>query len=652
LLAGAISWVCAGVAGNAQTSPGPKTPVPDIADLLVTTIEREKKSISDTAASVAVLTEADIHRSGATSIPEALRLVPGLDVARVDSHTWAISSRGFNDVFANKLLVMMDGRTIYTPLFSGVFWESQDTLLEDIERIEVVRGPGASLWGANAVNGVINIVTKNSRDTQGFVLTGGGGSEERGFVGGRFGAKIQEGMYFRVYGKYFDRDDSAFPSGADAGDSWQMGRGGFRFDWDLSKANSLRLQGDVYTGKLGQYYTVPTLAPPFATVIHDKVNVAGGNVLGSFSHTFDDPNSVLTLQAYFDRTLRNTPILSEDRDTGDVDLQHQFVLGDRQKFIWGLGFRRTHDDVQNSLNVALTPMTRTVDLYSAFLQDEIALSSSNLVLTLGSKFEHNDFTGFEVQPGARLLWKPAERHTVWASISRAVRTPSRAEDDIAINPPGAPPGFATIHGSRNFGSEKLIAYELGYRVTPSDKLSLDLTGFYNDYNDLRTIEPNGIFFQSVVGNKMEGETYGGELAATFQALSNWRWNGGYSYLEMQLHRKPGSGDATAEAAEGFSPRHQFFIRSSLDFGKKFEDGAPQFEVDATLRYVDLLPGPKIPSYLTMDVRLAWRPLKDLELAIVGQNLFDNQHPEFNPSFINTQRTEVERSVYGKLTWRF
>jgi iron complex outermembrane receptor protein len=626
-----------------------KLTVEELVDIDVTSVSKYPEKYSEAAAAVAVLTSEDIERSGVTSIPEALRLVPGMDVARVDSHTWAISSRGFNDIFANKLLVMIDGRTVYTPLFSGVFWDVQDTLLADIDRIEVVRGPGATLWGANAVNGVINIITKNARDTQGLLISGGGGTEDLGFANLRYGGKIGENAFFRVYGKFFYRDSSVLLNDGDAHDEWYQYRSGFRIDWEPTNENAFTFQGDIYSGQEDDSYLIPAFTFPFSKRVDSTDNVAGGNLLGRWTHTFEQ-DSQLTLQAYYDRTVRNSTILGEDRDTGDVDLQDRFTWGE-QKIVWGAGYRVTHRDVRNSLNVSLFPPDDTFNLFSAFVQDEIAIVPERLRLTFGSKFEHNDFTGFEVQPSARALWTPARGQTVWGSISRAVRTPSEAENDIVLNPAPPvpiPPGFLTIFGNPEMESEKLVAYELGYRVQPIADLQLDLTAFYNDYDDLRTLEPifPGPISPSRAENKLFGETYGMEATATAQLAKHWRVQASYSFLEIQLHPERGSRDTMTEHIdEGSSPEHQFFIRSLLDLGWNIQ-------FDSTLRFVDSLPAAQIPSYATIDLRLAWSPRKDLEFAVVAQNLLDDRHPEFAPTFIGTQQTEVERSVYGIFIWRY
>ena len=622
----------------------------ELTKIEITSAARRPESLSLTAAAVAVLTPEDISRSGFTSIPEVLRMVPGLNVARVDSQTWAITSRGFNDVFANKLLVMIDGRSVYTPLFSGVFWEVQDTILEDIERIEVVRGPGATLWGANAVNGVINIISRHTRDTQGLLIAGGVGTEDRAFTGIRYGVKISEGAFLKVYAKHLDRDTSALAGGRQAHDAWDMSRAGFRIDWDPNPQNAFTFQGDIYNGDKDRIYSIPIETFPFSGRVEGSDHIAGGNLLARWTHTLSG-GSQLTVQSYYDRTVRDTPVFSETRDTGDVDLQHRFLLGEHQEVVWGLGFRSTRDDVTNTLNVSLVPAQRTLNLFSAFLQDEISIVPDRAGVTLGSKFEHNDFTGFEVQPSVRGWWVPAKGQTLWASVSRAVRTPSRAESDVRINPAPPvplPPGSITLFGNPEMSAEEVIAYEIGYRVQPVERLTFDVAAFYNEYEQLRTIERvrPGPVSPSVAWNNLTGETYGAELSATAQPFERWRLQGSYSFLEIHLHRSRRSTDVSSEAAgEGSSPHHQIAVRSLLDLGWNVQ-------FDSTFRYVDALPAPGIPSYLAVDLRLAWSPRKNLEIALVGQNLLDDRHPEFAPTFIGTERTEVERSILATVKWGF
>lgn len=671
--------VCLLTSARAQPTPdlGNTTdltslPPERLVEIEVYSPSKRPEKLSESAAAITVLTSDDIARSGATSIPEALRLVPGLDVAQVDSEQWAISARGFNDIFANKLLVLQDGRSLYTPLFSGVFWNVQDTLLADLDRIEVIRGPGASLWGANAVNGVINITSKNARDTQGWLLTGGGGTEERGFVGLRYGGEPTEDLFFRVYGKYFDRANSVFPNGQAADDAWQKGQGGFRLDWDKTEktGNLLTLQGDIY-GSLGnQVFNTfaPNNPPTYSEVIsQDNYRTGGGNVLGRFTHTFsDDSDSAsdladLKIQLYYDRTEQDTVIFKEQRDTFDVDLQHQFGLGTWNHFVWGLGYRSSTDKIGNSPTVAFYPDRQTTQLYGAFAQDEITLLPNRLRLTAGAKLEHNDYTGFEFQPSGRLLWTPTPHQTVWGAVSRAVRTPSRAEEDVVLNQV-VPPNVVSLYGNQDFKSEELLAYELGYRLEPLNKVSIDLALFYNVYQNLRSQEiglsptqplvapPPPPFPPQLVpmyfANGLHGDTYGLELAPTWQVTDWWRLRPSYSLLKMQLQTNPGSTDMTSVAfEEGSSPQQQFSLRSTMDLPH-------HLTFDWTLRYVDRLPALNISSYFALDLRIGWHPSPGLEVALVAQNLFSAHHAEFVPTFIGTQRTEVPTSVYAQVTWHF
>ena len=632
----------------------------------VTSVSKKQQKVSEAAAAVYVIGQEELRRSGATSIAEALRSVPGLEVARLDSHNWAVTSRGFNDTFANKLLVMMDGRSVYTPLFSGVYWDVQDTFMEDIERIEVIRGPGASLWGANAVNGVINIITKQAKDTQGGLVFGGGGTEERGFGGARYGGKISSNVFYRVYGKYTARDSSVVPNGLAANDAWDMIRSGFRIDWDASEKNLLTLQGDVYDGDLDQTITLfSSSAPHGSFTAPHNINVSGGNVIGRWTHQIQD-ESDFTVQAYFDKTRRDYVLIDETRDTFDLDMHHRFPLGDRQEIIWGTGYRVSADEIANSFDLSFDPADRTTHLFSGFLQDEIMLIEDELTLTLGTKIEHNDFTGFEFQPSGRMAWTPRPKHTVWASAARAVRTPARSEANgrLRVDTEDSPladffPGLSLISGvvnsDPNFKSEDLNAFEIGYRVQPHDRLTLDIASFYNLYDNLRSgdlgvplfeLNPPPPHLNFIVGNDLSGETYGTELAANWQVTDWWRWSLSYTFLDMQIHTDPGILDTSQELlAEKGSPNHRFAFRSMIDLPR-------DFEFDAGIRHAGSMERNAVPSYLVMDVRLGWRPTSNLELSIAGQNLLDDRHLEYVPDAVRIQRTEVQHSVYAKATWRF
>jgi iron complex outermembrane receptor protein len=638
----------------------------------ITSVSKKTEKAGEAAAAVFVVSQEDIKRSGATSIPEVLRMVPGLQVARIDANKWAITSRGFNAFSANKLLVLMDGRTAYNPLFSGVLWNAQDTVLEDIERIEVIRGPGASLWGANAVNGVINIITKHSADTQGTLLTAGTGSEEKGFGTARYGGKINDRTTYRVYGKNFYRDDLAFADGTKADDDWYQWRGGFRVDSGASESPySFTIQGDAYNGNADATTNIPATSPPYTTDISNPSNIRGGDLLTRMTRKGTD-NSEMTLQAYYDLARSNDRLLGDERSTADLEFQHRFQATAKQELTWGLGYRYTRDSLENSATFSFAPASRTDMLLSAFLQDEITLVDDLLRLTLGSKFEHNDFTGYEVQPNARLLYTPHKHHTFWGAVSQAVRTPSQADHDIrissAIAPNAAlpapisllPPGLAeiVINGNEDFKSEKLIAYEVGYRTQIHDALAFDLTAFLNDYSRLRTTPASAhfitannsgdpaLFYQLnyEAGNTMEGNTCGFELVADAKPLDWWRLQLAYTYLRLDL-QETGQGLFASEDAEGESPRNQISLRSMMNL----RSGVT---LDTWLRYVDTLPTYGIDSYVALDARVAWQVNPQVELSLVGRNLLDNAQPEFGYLFINTIPSEIERSVYAQARMTF
>ena len=636
-------------------------PIEKLMEVEVTSVAKRAEKLSDSPAAISVLTQEDIHRSGAMSIPEALRLVPGLDVAQVDSQQWAISARGFNDVFANKLLVLNDGRSVYTPLFSGVFWDAQNTLMDDIDRIEVIRGPGATLWGANAVNGVINIMSKSAQDTQGWLVEGGGGTYEQGFGAARYGGKLGDDAYFRIYGQYFHRGDSASPNANDVEDSWQLGQGGFRMDWQPGAQNTVTFQGDIYGGLLDQVFNSfdpasPLLSQPLPGVEH----ISGGNVLGRWTHSFSD-TSELKIQAYYDRTYRDAAIFKDSLNTYDLDLEHHFSIGDAHcnDFVWGLGYRLYSDHVGSTPTVTFTPERQNSQLFSGFIQDEITLVPDRLHLTLGTKLEHNDYTGFEVQPSGRIAWMPGGQQTIWAAVSRSVRTPSRAEEDIKLNQVVAPGAVVSIYGNQNFESEELIAYELGYRIQPTKRVSVDIATYFNDYENLRSQEfgpsptqpltpppPIVAQFPLNLQNQIHGYAYGFEIAPNWQVTDWWSLRPSYSLSKIHLSQDATSTDTTTiHMIEGESPQQQFSIRSSMDFPR-------DITFNCTLRYVDRLRSMNIASYVAVDARIAWRPTKHWEFAIVGQNLGPTRHAEFNPTFIGSQQTEVRESVYAKATLRF
>src|SRR5438094_1331772 len=423
-----------------------KLSIEQLMNLQVTSVSKRPERLSQTASAIQVITQEDIRRSGASSLAEALRLAANLQVAQIDSRQWAISARGFNGTAANKLLVLIDGRTVYTPLFSGVFWDVQEVPLQDIDRIEVISGPGATLWGANAVNGVINVITKDAKDTQGFLLSGGGGTEQHGFGTVRYGAALGSSVRARIYGRGFDRDATALPSGQGAADDWYLGQGGFRMDWEASSASRVPLQGDLYDGRI-------------AEDSGGDIGVSGGNVMAKWSRTLSERSS-LAAHLYYDRTHRDIPgVFGEDLDTYDVDLQHGTRLGARHDVVSGFGYRLINDRVVNSASLAFLPAHVAREWFTGFVQDEIALVPNRIQVALGTKIEHNDYTGFEIQPSGRLNWTLGPSATLWTAVSRAVRTPSRIDRELFV--PAQPPYF--LAGGPDFHSEEELAYEPGLR---------------------------------------------------------------------------------------------------------------------------------------------------------------------------------------------
>ena len=601
-----------------------KLSIEELMGIEVTSVSRYPEKLSETASAIQIITQEDIHRFGATRLPEALRLASNLQIAQIDQAQWSISARGFNAPLANKLLVLIDGRAVYSPLFAGVFWDIQDVFLEDVERIEVISGPGGTLWGANAVNGVINIITKSAKDTQGVLLEGGGGTELHGYGGARYGGSIASDLHFRVYGKYSSRDGMVLSDGQDVDDNWHMGQGGFRLDWEASDANLLTLQGDLYKSRV-----------PVAGASDRITN--GGNVIGRWTHTISEASD-FELQLYFDQVHRNFPGSYDDvLNTYDMDFQHRFPIGERNKIVWGAGYRLAEDDFGPG-TVALVPRRLSLQTFSLFAQDEIALKKDKLHLTLGTKVQHNNYTGFEFQPNVRMSWKLREQQTLWAAVSRAVRMPSRLDRDLII-----PPNYA---GGPDFVSEELLAYELGYRIQPHERLALSLATFYHDYDEIRSVEQANPPMPTplVIGNEQEGESYGAELTAHYQVMDTWRLRAGYTALQVDIRSKLGSTDNTSGANEAADSEHYFSLRSSLELPGNFEF-APMF------RYVSRVTNPivPVPGYSELDVRLAWRPMPKLELSVLGQNLLHDRHPEFGDP---ATRQEVERSIYGKILWKF
>jgi iron complex outermembrane receptor protein len=649
----------------------------DLMQLEVTSVSKKAELASEAPAAVYVITGEDIRRSGVRSIPEALRMVPGLHVAQLSGNRWAVSSRGFSSVFSDKLLVLIDGRSVYTPLFAGVYWDVQDTLLEDIDRIEVIRGPGGTLWGANAVNGVINIVTKKAKDTQGIYVNGGGGLTEQGFAEARYGGAIGELGFWRAYGKYYKRDHFEPQGSLPVDDETEQFRGGLRSDWKLFESNDLTLQGDVYSGHSNTILSGTDQATLNPTLVGTNGEVFGANVLARGTHHFSE-DSEASLQLYYDRAERDEDLYEYQRDTVDVEFQHRFGLLDFADIVWGGNYRHNRDDIDNSFSIGLAPDGRSFQQAGGFVQAELRFLDEQVRLTGGTKLEYNDFTGFEYQPSGRLAWVPNSHFTLWGAVSRAVRTPSRSNEDALLiygavpDPPFPPPPSIELQVIGNGGttSEELLAYEAGFRAELREQLFLDVTGFYNDYNELTSFElgslfctdgtqlsdpptPGEIFACALGGNRLRQElvydnkanakAWGVEAALRIQPTSFWRLDLAYTFFDIDFGLDSDSTATSLQFEEGQTPSHQFNVRSRLNL-------PCNLFFDTAFFFVDDLPALDVDRYFRVDARLAWRPIEHLEVSVAGLNIAE-QHQEFGGQgyFVGTR---VPRTIYGALTWRY
>ncbi|HVE89330.1 MAG TPA: TonB-dependent receptor [Burkholderiaceae bacterium] len=590
----------------------------ELGNVVVTSVSRRQERIAEAPASIYVITREDIRRAGVTSLPEALRLAPNLQVARADTNQYAISARGSNAVLANKLLVLIDGRIVYTPLFSGVFWEAQDTLLEDIDRIEVISGPGAALWGANAVNGVINVITRPTSATQGAVVGAGGGNLERGAFA-RYGAQIGSQTSFRVYGKVSDRDNSHLTDRRRIRDEAELAQIGFRLDSGGATRN-VTVQGDAYRGHIDQ---VPS-----------ERDIRGSNLLGRFSQSFAN-DSRIVVQAYYDHTFRDHPgIFRENLDTFDLDVQYGFAPFESHSLLMGAGYRHARDRVTNPTIQAFLPASRNLNWAHAFLQDEIALAPG-LKATLGVKVEDTTYTDAELMPNVRIAWQPKDDRLVWAALSRAVRTPSRIDREFFV--PAAPPFL--LAGGPNFESEIANVAELGYRAHFGNRISGSVTGYWHDFDRIRSLEPRagGLMFE----NKIEGRTYGVEAWAEYRPIDRWRLSAGLVRQRVKFEREPDSRDTTGLVAAGNDPSGWWQLRSSFDVTQNIE-------LDVRARRISSLPNPYVSAYTAVDLRLGWRLLRQLEASLSIQNAFDPRHAEWGTP---ANRAEFERAFFLQLVWR-
>ena len=631
--------------------------IDQLSQIKITSVARKPESVARAAAAVSVITRDDIRRSGAISIPEALRLVPGLEVARAGTRDWAISARGFNETASNKLLVLVDGRPIYSSIFAGVFWDMEELFLDEVDRIEVIRGPGATLWGANAVNGVINIITRPAAETRGGIAYGLMGSGPNSGAGIRYGGELGKGVAARVFAKATDQAATELASGAPGRDRWQSGVGGFRADWTRSAASTLTLAGDLFAGTGAQRLGVPLYQSPFSRISDHPLYARDGDLRATWQRTLSD-RSGFSVQAYLDRAERDDPAFLGKLGvtTADIDFQHRFPIGTRHDVLWGLEARHVSDRVTGALPIAFAPAHRVTTLLTGFLQDEMVVLPERVALTLGTRVEHNDYSGTEVEPSVRLLVTPGLSTTLWGAVSRAVRAPSRVDADVrevAAVVPGTPPTAVTLAGNPAFESERLWAYELGYRAVPRPNLSVDVATFYNDYDRLRTIRPLAPTVDSVVNvpytveNFGQGWSYGVEASVGWQPTARWHLRGTYTYLHLLLKTVAGAPSGSIQPTRASAnPQHQAALWSFLDLPKGWE-------VDAGVRFVSAVSGPldSIPRYVTGDLRIGWRWHR-LSLSVAGQSLFQPRHAEFQPPAFVVDPRLVERRGYLRAAWSF
>ena len=652
---------------NADTdNPVKKLSLEQLGNIEITTASKEPEQVRKTPAAIFVITHEDIERSGATTIPEALRMAPGVEVARIDGNKWSIGIRGFGSRLSRSVLVLIDGRTVYTTLFAGTYWEVQDTVMEDIDRIEVIRGPGGTIWGPNAVDGVINVITRDSKDTQGTLASMGGGNVEQGFVNLRSGGSNGERLNYRVYGKGFNRS-AEFDGKGQNFDGWRAGQAGFRMDWEKNDHDTFTFQGDMYDEAAGESVVATSYTAPFSQVINGDARLSGGNIMGRWKRQMGDGKD-FQLQAYYDRTNRHEPNFGDIRNTFDVDFLERIPLPWRQRLSVGAGARLSDgDELEVVTGLTFDPPDKTDQLFTAFIQDEIELVPHHLSLIAGTKLLHTNFTGVDFEPSVRLLWTPSDKQTVWASFTRAVRTPADVERDFFLSGfqgfgPGGIPFFARFNANRNFVSETLKGYEVGYRRLIHKNLYLDLAGFFNQYDHLfseeitgapfledtpppagdNIVAPPHLLLPAQFGNSLMGTTTGGEIAPEWRPTSFWRLRGSYSFLVMHIEKATNSLDiGSAPGIQGSSPQHQVSAQSGFDIAKAFT-------LDLIFRYVSALPGQGVRAYSSADTTFAWRLNEHVRFSVAGQNLLQPHHAEDggDPNGL----VEIKRSVYAKVTW--
>ncbi len=627
LSAAAMAAVWATTLGAAPVDDLRSLSIEELMSIEVTTSSRQTEKLIGAATAIEAITSEDIHRFGAFGLPEALALSTGLQVARSDVRTWAISARGFNTSTANKMQVMLDGRLLYTPLYSGIFWDAQNTVMDDIARIEVVRGPGATLWGSNSVNGVVNIITKEASETQGWLVEAGLGDFHKAFGLVRYGGRISDTAHFRVYGKS-ESDDELPTLGGQAGqDERTMSQAGFRLDAYRDTDDRFTLQGDIYSGRHG-------------IAGEDDGVISGGNILGRWSHIVG-PRSEFEARAYYDRTHRQlSGVFAEDRDTFDLDFQNTWESRQGDRFVWGANFNYSSSSIETDAEISFDPSERRTRSLSAFAQYQRYFVPEKAGAIAGAKFERNTLGGTDVQPSLRLFWRIDDDNTLWGGVSRAARKPTQLDTDFRIFGPG---GASFLRGNPDFDSEKVTAYELGYRSQLTSNLSLDLALFRNEYKDLRSVEFDpDTPFAFRLDNLHAARSEGAEASVNLRVTEHWTLQGGAVFLDVDFRARSG-GAPFGPAVEGNDPEHWFHVRSSVDFGS-------HWTVSANFRYTGALPDPAVPSRSDLDLRVSWQLSDEWEIALMGQSLLDPAHPEFGSQA--PEASQIPRQFFAKATWRY
>jgi iron complex outermembrane receptor protein len=672
------SLACAAMLGClTNTAAGEQTPaslanasLQDLMSIEVTSVSKTEQKLSQAASAIFVITQDDIARSGARNIPDLLRMVPGVDVAQINASKWAISVRGFNKLFSNSLLVLVDGRSVYTESFGGVFWDQLDMPLEDIERIEVIRGPGGSVWGANAVNGVINIITKKASETKGARVTAGGGTIGQGFGTVQYGGDLKGSTQYRAFMKYSNYGNLPNMVGQSGGDGWHSLLGGFRSDTAVTSRDSLMFQGNLFKVRESlPTAELPSIFSPAVVPSDISTNISGGFIQGMWKHAYSEQSNS-SLGISYDHYERNDG-LNDGRGTLDVNFQDEYRGLARQQVTWDVEIRRASSYAPGNFTLSFVPPGLTTHLFSMAAQDEIAVIPEQLIVTGGVRMEHNHYTGWNVMPSGRVAWMPKRNQTVWAAISDSVRSPSQVDAGFRVNlgsftPPGGPLFLISFLGNPNVDDERLVAYEFGYRAAISDRVSVDLASYYNDYNHLVDYYIGTPYFESTPlpphmvlpftnENAMHGETHGIEAWTSWKVTNWWTLSPGYAFEAIHMHGITNAGPLSVNLAEHSSPTHSAQVRSHVSLPHGFSWDTSSYFAEGLFGY-NFIEGSAVPqkisSYTRLDSQLSWQFLEGCRLSIVGQNLVQDHHLEFIDWTQSTGSNLVKRSAYIEFTARF